>query len=154
MNDNKQIKIFRDGCLVDFLNQEMKELQIAEMKKAIRAVLESRNDIMYIPYLAEPIAEKLVKNGYIKPFPNSVMFPREEYEEIKQYQSYIPELKKAFDKIRKETAERDFCTIIKALEGRKERVKAFYGIEESVGVDIAIRTVKKLAKQFGVEIKE
>lgn len=54
----------------------------------------------------------------------------------------------------KETAERDFYTIIKALEERKERVKAFYGIAESVGADIAIRTVKELAKQFGVEIKE
>lgn len=58
------------------------------------------------------------------------------------------------EQIRKETAERDFCTIIKALEERKERVKAFYGVAESAGVDIAIRTVKELAKQFGVEIKE
>ena len=41
-----------------------------------------------------------------------------------------------------ETAEQDFCTIIKALEERKERVKAFYGVAESAGVDIAIRTVK------------
>ena len=58
------------------------------------------------------------------------------------------------EQIRKETAEQDFCTIIKALEERKERVKAFYGVAESAGVDIAIRTVKELAKQFGVEIKE
>lgn len=44
--------------------------------------------------------------------------------------------------------------IIQALEERKERVKSFYGIAESVGVDIAIRTVKELAKQPEAEIKE
>lgn len=62
----------------------------------------------------------------------------------------VEELKQA----RKETAREIFDTIIKALEERKERVKAFYGIAESVGADVAIRTIKELAKQFGVEIKE
>lgn len=143
MNDKKQIKIIRDGCLVDFLNQEMKELQIAEMKKAIRAVLENRNDIMYIPYLAEPIAEKLVKDGYIKPLPNCIMFPREEYEEIKQYQSYIPEIKKAFDKIRKETAREilkemfDYC---------KDDV---YG-----QVTVDFNCLETIARKYGIDLGE
>ena len=55
---------------------------------------------------------------------------------------------------RQETVEKDFNAIIQALEERKDRVKDFYGVNESVGVDIAIRTVKELAKQLGVEIKE
>lgn len=54
----------------------------------------------------------------------------------------------------RETIEKDFNSIIQALEERKDRVKASYGVNESVGVDIAIRTVKELAKQYGVEVKE
>lgn len=50
---------------------------------------------------------------------------------------------------KKETARE----ILKGLEERKERVKAFYGVAESVGVDIAIRTVRELAKQYGVEVE-
>lgn len=53
--------------------------------------------------------------------------------------------------VSKETAEKDFNAIIQALEERKDRVKAIYGVYESVGVDIAIRTVKGLAKQYRVE---
>ena len=60
-------------------------------------------------------------------------------------------LKKGYDFVK---AEKDFNAIVQALEERKERVKSFYGVNESVGVDIAIKTVKELAKQFNVEIKE
>ena len=57
-------------------------------------------------------------------------------------------------KASKETAERDFNTIVKALETKKASVITNYGIKESVGADVAIRKVKELAKSFGVEIKE
>jgi hypothetical protein len=86
-----------------------------------------------------------------------VVLSREEYEKLKMLEEghiTCEDVLEFVEKARKETAERDFNTIIKALEERKERVKAFYGIAESVGADIAIRTVKELAKQFGVEIKE
>ena len=43
--------------------------------------------------------------------------------------------------------------ILQGLEERKERVEAFYGIAESVGVDIAIRAVKEIVKQKGVEVE-
>lgn len=95
------------------------------------------------------IAQKLVENYQPKLPEDSVVLSREEYIDLSR--NYVGE---QVAQARKETAERDFCTIIKALEERKERVKAFYGVAESVGVDIAIRTVKELAKQFGVEIKE
>lgn len=55
--------------------------------------------------------------------------------------------------IRKETAERDFNHIIKALEIKKASIITHYGVKESVGADVAIRTVKELAKQFGVDLK-
>ena len=68
------------------------------------------------------------------------------------------ELKELLDtvseKVSKETAERDFNTIIKALETKKTSIMTHYGVKESVGADVAIRTVKELAKQYGVEIKE
>ena len=43
--------------------------------------------------------------------------------------------------------------ILQGLEERKERVKSFYGTTESVGVDIAIRTIKEICKQKGVEVE-
>ena len=52
------------------------------------------------------IAEKLYNAGYRKIPENAVVLTREEYDEIKQYQSYIPEMKKAFDKVSKATAEK------------------------------------------------
>ena len=67
---------------------------------------------------------------------------------------YISEYDKGYQDGSKETAEKDFNSIIQALEERKDIVKAFYGVDESVGVNIAIRTVKELAKQFNVKIKE
>ena len=88
---------------------------------------------------------------------NSVVLSKEEYEKLKTLEEghiTCEDMLEFVEKARNETAEQDFCTIIKALEERKERVKAFYGVAESAGVDIAIRTVKELAEQFGVEIKE
>ena len=54
----------------------------------------------------------------------------------------------------KETAEKIFNDIIQALKTKKASIIIHYGIAESVGADVAIRTVKELAKQFGVEIRE
>ena len=86
---------------------------------------------------------------------NSVVLSNEEQERILMAtEKRIEGLKKQISQTRKETVERDFNAIIKALEERKDRVEAFYGVAESVGVDVAIKTVKELAKQFGVEIKE
>lgn len=88
--------------------------------------------------------------NYIRSYlQDSVVLSREEYESDLTAQYDV-----GYEFGRKETAERGFNAIIKAVEERKDRVKAFYGVAESVGVDIAIRTVKELAKQFGVEIKE
>ena len=64
---------------------------------------------------------------------------------------YLKEFK---EEASKETAEKIFNDIIQELEERKARVKAFYGVAESVGADVAIRAVKNLAKQFGVEVEE
>ena len=84
---------------------------------------------------------------------DSVVISREKLHEIEEnsYQVGVALGKKIGGK---ETAERDFHVIVKTLEESKERVKAVYGISESVGADIAVRTVKELAKQYGVEIKE
>ena len=88
---------------------------------------------------------------------NEVVLTLEELNTIKKNEYLRGKTQQCWDiqkKARKETAKRDFNTIIKALEERKDRVKAFYGVAESVGADIAIRTVKELAKQLGVEIEE
>ena len=92
---------------------------------------------------------------------DSVVLTREEYEVLKikeKEKHWLETCMSVWENAKidssKKTAEKDFNAIIRALEERKERVKAFYGLNESVGVDIAIRTVKELAKQCGVEIKE
>jgi hypothetical protein len=55
---------------------------------------------------------------------------------------------------RVQQAEKDMAKeVLQGLEERKERVKAFYGIAESVGVDVAIRAVKEIVKQKGVEVE-
>ena len=95
-------------------------------------------------------AYKLIEQGWIKPDKDSVVLSGLELAEYKHYKEYT----KSLAMIEKETAERDFNAIIKALEERKDRVEAFYGVAESVGVDVAIKTVKELAKQFGIKIKE
>ena len=54
----------------------------------------------------------------------------------------------------KQQAEKDTAKeILDGLAERKERVKSFYGVAESVGVDIAIRAVKEILKQKGVEVE-
>ena len=113
-------------------------------------------------------ARRLYNLGYRK-VKDSVVLSKEEYEKLQNENKQLfyrnsnlilenKNLKEDTEievlKASKETAEKDFSTIIKALEERKERVHSFYGVSESVGVDIAIKTVKELAKQFGVEIKE
>lgn len=67
---------------------------------------------------------------------DKVVLTSEEYDEIKQYQSYIPELKKAFDKIRKETVREIYREIIELSENpcnsREEiysEVFGKYGVE-------------------------
>ena len=56
--------------------------------------------------------------------------------------------------VRMETATDIFSKLLKILELKKGIVISNYGVAESVGADVAIRTVKELAKQYGVEIKE
>ena len=106
-------------------------------------------------------AEALYNAGYRKLPEESVVLSREEYEVLKikeKEKHWLETCMSVWENAKiassKKTAEKDFNAIIRALEERKERVKAFYGLNESVGVDIAIRTVKELAKQYGVEIKE
>ena len=71
-----------------------------------------------------------------------------------KYYNEAKDLRRELKQVSKETAERDFNAIIKVLETKKESIMTYYGVKESVGADVAIRTVKDLAKQFGVEIKE
>lgn len=40
------------------------------------------------------------------------------------------------------------------IVNEKASIMTHYGVKESVGVDVAIRTVKELAKQLGVEVEE
>ena len=87
---------------------------------------------------------------YLSKLPeNSVVLSREEYIDLSR--NYVGE---QVAQTRKETSEKDFNAIIKALETKKASIITHYGIKESVGADVAIRTVKDLAKQFCVEIKE
>ena len=119
------------------------------------------------PSDAKEIAKALIILGYQKiDKDKEVVLSREEYENLKLdiQEAHNKGVRVGFDltkykenqlsQTRKETTEKDFNAIIQALEERKDRVKAFYGVKESVGIDIAIRTVNELAKQFGVEIKE
>lgn len=126
-----------------------KQQQIEEIAQIINGSTEL-DTIAY--YRCMNIAKILYNAGYRKPSEDSVVLTMKEWENL--HTNYAKALYNVRQNAIKETAERDFYTIIKALEERKERVKAFYGIAESVGADIAIRTVKELAKQFGVEIKE
>ncbi len=108
-------------------------------------------------------AKSFYEQCYRKITENEIVISKEEYEglksTIKRLRAYDKERDiqlhaNLISKTRKETAERDFNAIIKALEERKDRVKAFYGNAERVGVDIAIRAVKTIAKQFGVDLRE
>ena len=90
---------------------------------------------------APEIAEELVKLGWMKPNKDSVVLSREEYNEIKTYQSYIPEMKKAFDKVSKAMAEKILVDLKPLLEG-------------FVHTDTNENLYVYKCKQFGVEIKE
>lgn len=52
--------------------------------------------------LCEVIAEELYEMDYRKVVKDSPLMTKEEIDEINRYKSYIPELKKAFDKIHNE----------------------------------------------------
>ncbi len=108
-----------ESGMVSLYNQEMKELQehqkqIEEMAKILdedcgdcyKCNYYDNEDSGGIECIFWLYAERLYNAGYRKIPENAVVLTREEYDEIKQYQSYIPELKKAFDKICKETAEK------------------------------------------------
>lgn len=121
-----------------------KEQQIEEMAKVIDdRLIEAR---VWLGSMNRGkgywIAQKLVENYQPKLPEDSVVLSREEYDEIKIYKSYIPEMKKAFDKVRnaaiKETAE-------KILEK----------IRNSFWMNGTNRYALKLwlKEQFGVEIK-
>lgn len=111
------------------------------------------------------VAQYLYNKHYLPKLPkDSVVLSREEYREYVdneneayyrgQHETEVYYKNIQIPRERKETAERDFNAVIKALETKKTSILTHYGIKESVGADIAIRTVKELAKQFGVEIKE
>ena len=90
----------------------------------------------------------------------TLVIDRDEFEEVRKKWLDNPVIRnmldvtKEIEKECKETAEKHFNAIIKALEIKKASIITHYGIKESVGADVAIRTVKYLAEQFGVEIKE
>lgn len=84
-------------------DEEYRKDKIEEMASDIKASLTHHfpKTILY-PY----IAQDLYALGYRKIPKNAVILDKEEYDEIKQYQSYIPKMKKAFDKVSKATAEK------------------------------------------------
>ena len=90
----------------------------------------------------------------------TLVIDRDEFEEVRKKWLDNPAIRNVLDVTKeiekecKETAEKHFNAIIKALEIKKASIITHYGIKESVGADVAIRTVKYLAEQFGVEIKE
>ena len=82
---------------------------------------------------------------------DSVVLSREEYNEIKTYQSYIPEMKKAFDKVRnaaiKETAEKILDLLVPDCKACDENW-------HSGCLCLRATLAEKIAKQFGVEVEE
>lgn len=97
------------------------------------------------------IARFLYKHNYRKLPENAVVIPEKINEETSPED--IIKIAKYNESVRKKTAREIFDAIIKALEERKESVEAFYGVPESVGVDVAIRKIKQLAKRYGVEVE-
>ena len=108
------------------------------------------------------VAKAVVEEGYRKTPKEAVVLTREEFDEIKQYQGYIPELKKAFDKIRKETARE----ILDYLKARNESTEHIFQKCASKLVGEDYRTARtdyqrdlemffnEIAEQYGVEVKE
>lgn len=82
---------------------------------------------------------------------DSVVLSREEYDEIKTFQSYIPEMKKAFDKIRnatiKETAEKILDLLVPDCKACDENW-------HSGCLCLRATLAEKIAKQFGLEVEE
>ena len=136
-----------------------KQEQIEEMVSIMTA---SNNPFVDVPMEIMPkVAEALYNAGYRKLPEDSVVLSKEEYEVLKikekekhWFETCMSVWKNAKIDSSKETADKIFNDIIQALEERKDSVKEFYGVAESVGADVAIRAVKNLAKQFGIEIKE
>lgn len=97
------------------------------------------------------VAEEMYNKGHRKLPEDSVVLSREEYDEIKTYQSYIPEMKKAFDKIRnatiKETAEKILDLLVPDCKACDENW-------HSGCLCLRATLAEKIAKQFGLEIKE
>ena len=62
------------------------------------------------------------------------------------YQSYIPEMKKAFDKVRNAAIKETAREILNELIDSSNKI-TFFDCRMALGLD-------KLAKQFGLEIKE
>ena len=123
-----------------------KDQQIEEMAMSIAECNGTTCDNCALKCKAYITCEILYDKDYRKLPEDSVVLSREEYNEIKMYQSYIPEMKKAFDKVRnaaiKETAEK----ILNELIDSSNKI-TFFDCRMALGLD-------KLAKQFGLEIKE
>ena len=97
------------------------------------------------------VAEEMYNKGHRKLPEDSVVLSREEYDEIKTYQSYIPEMKKAFDKIRnatiKETAEKILDLLVPDCKACDENW-------HSGCLCLRATLAEKIAKQFGVGVDE
>lgn len=130
-----------------------KEQQIEEMAKVIDdRLIEAR---VWLGSMNRGkgywIAQKLVENYQPKLPEYSVVLSREEYDEIKIYKSYIPEMKKAFDKVRnaaiKETAEKILDLLVPDCKACDENW-------HSGCLCLRATLAEKIAKQFGVEVEE
>ena len=141
----------RRGKEKDELSQALLHYATAEASGGIKSLIDCEGCAFYL-------YENL---GYRKLPKDSVVLSKEEYEVLKikekekhWFETCMSVWKNSKIDSSKETADKIFNDIIQALEERKDSVKEFYGVAESVGADVAIRAVKNLAKQFGVEIKE
>lgn len=130
-----------------------KEKQFKEMGKVmpekIKDPLDNSRYIIFGKSLRREIARIYYNAGYRKIDKDTVVLSREEYIDLSR--NYVGE---QITQARKETAREILNDIIQALETKKASIIIHYGIAESVGADVAIRTVKGIAEQFGVEIKE
>lgn len=136
MNDKKQIEEI-----------EREANQLKELAKIIRFVLENRTDIQYIPDLAFPIAKELLKHYQPKLPENAVVIPEKITEQTSP--SDLIKIAKYNESVRKETAEE----ILKELY---MHVSSDYlcGLRNPHKNAVYMGLVEKIAKQYGVEIKE
>lgn len=123
----------------------IKKVQIEEMAKDYYGYsIDSEADCKFV-------AEEMYNKGHRKLPEDSVVLSREEYDEIKIYKSYIPEMKKAFDKVRnaaiKETAEKILDLLVPDCKACDENW-------HSGCLCLRATLAEKIAKQFGLEIKE